>query len=83
MVEHIEEALMEWQSGAKYGGYQDVVLLHVDFHLAKGCGDGLGFVVELAAELVCHYPAYAAYVLAEEKAVALVGLVAQLIHVLV
>ena len=83
MVEHMEEPLMEGQSGPEDGAHDQVVGWHVDGSHAQGCGHLALLVVEGLGYLVGHHLADAADVVAEERPVLLVLGVADLRQVLV
>ena len=83
MVEHIEEARVERQAGAEHRCHHNVVGGQVDLRVGHGCADIFRGVVECLAYLVCHHLADAADVVAEQKAVLLVVLVAEFGKILV
>lgn len=82
-VEDMKETFVERQACTQDGGDEQVVLGQRDVEGAEGRGHGLGFVSKRLGKFKGHHLAYTLYVGAEEVAVALKTLIAQLAHVLV
>ena len=83
MVEDVEEALMEGQTGAKHGGQDDFVVRCVGLGLGQRRLYGLFGIVQRLAHLVGHQLTDALQVEAEGASVGLNLDVSQLSHILV
>ena len=84
VVEHVQKALVERQSGTEDGCQHDVLLLgQGDVDGTQRCGDGLRLVGQRLGQLVSHQFADTLDVVTEQQAVLLILLVAQFSHIMV
>ena len=83
VVEHVEESVVERQSGAEYRGKDNLVGRHADARYAQGRGYVFRLIFERLAYLVGHHLAHARYVVAEQQAVLLIVYVSYLCQILV
>ena len=83
VVEHVQEAVVEGQSGAEYRCQYYLVGRHADLSRAQRRLHVALLIVERLAYLVGHHLAHARNIITEKQAVKLIFLVAHLSHVLV
>ena len=83
MVEDIEEAVMERQSGTENCSHHHIVCRHTYLRIGKRSMHRLHLIVEGLAHLIRHHLADTADIVAEHETVLLVVLVAYLCKILV
>ena len=82
-IEDMEVAFVEGQTGTQDRGHKEVILGQGDVDGTEGRGYGLSLVFQDFRQFECHHFADASDIVSEEQAILLIGLVAQLGHVLV
>ena len=83
LIKHIQETLVERQSGTKHRCYHHILLRQGDVEGAERRGNGLRLILQGLRQFVSHNLTDTHDVVAEEKTVSLVILVTQLRHILI
>ena len=83
LVEHVEESLVERQTGTKHGSQYDVILGQGNVDGTKRCRNGLRLVFQSLRQFVGHHFTDTHDIVTEHQAIPLVVLVTQLRHILI